>query len=119
MNRAQHVLKLLLALWLVASVLVAGALVQLPELHAKLHCEGTSVCSSQDDHGHDHHGPEHPNEHQCLAELLALGCVDAPASVEFVPVQFVALSEAALFEDTHTASPYSSAAIPGRAPPTC
>lgn len=128
MNKTlQQALRVLLAIWLVGSVLAAGSLVHLPELHAKLHCEGTASCcatgcspEAEHDHGHGHshdHDSELPNDHQCLTELLAGGCVDAPVAVDFVPTQFVALSEASLLEPTAELSGYSASAVPGRAPP--
>lgn len=124
-ERTRQALKMLLATWLVGSVLLAGSLVHLPELHEKLHCGGTTSCcasgcgsQAEHDHGHDH-GHGLPEDHQCLTELLAAGCVDAPVAVGFVPVQFVALSEATLFEEAQVVSGCSSSAIPGRAPPAC
>lgn len=121
--RTQQAIRMLLALWLVVSVLVAGGLVHLPELHAKLHCEGSTSCCAPvcgSHHNADHEDrSDHPHDHQCLAELLTLGIVDAPLPIEFVPAQFVALSEAAFLEHRLAACTYSSSALPGRAPPVC
>ncbi len=119
--RAQNALKFLLATSLVCSVVAAGALVHLPDLHAKLHSKGTSCCCATGGSisPEDHQNSEMPEDHQCFIELLAAGCVDAPLAVHFIPLQFVPISEAKLLDREQLAPTVSSSALPGRAPPTC
>jgi len=116
--RIQNASKWLLAGWLALSILAAGSLVHLPDLHAQLHCDSHhSHCHAGDsDHDHDHNLPD---DHQCLVELLAAGGADAPVVADFVPVQFVAISEIALLDQDQFIPGISSAVVPGRAPPVC
>lgn len=119
-SRIQNVSKWLLAGWLALCILAAGTLVHLPDLHAQLHCDSHhSHCHAEDsDHHHDRdHGL--PEDHQCLVELLAAGGADAPVIADFVPVQFIAISEAVLLDQDQFIPGVSPSVVPGRAPPAC
>ena len=122
-TRTQKAAKFMLAVWLAFSFVAAGALVHLRELHAKLHCEGSSPCcasSCETSHKHaDETESELPQDHQCLIELIAAGCVDGPVAIGFVPIEFTAISETPLVERNLFVTGISSSAIPGRAPPSC
>lgn len=118
-SRLANISKSALVFWLGLSVLAAGFLTHLPELHADLHGHSHDSAQFADQDGSDHRDsePGPTDEHSCLIKLFQNGCVDGHVAPFGLTVVVAPAGETPVLEPERLSRQFFHASASSRAPP--